>query len=123
MSEYKSNNTNIHYHSKFAKDVINNIEQKLKITSSRKVVWIYEDQTFDGVDQYGPKSIIYNLFNVVYDQDTKVYSCYVYNMEDSTMTSRNNNYYYLIGEYTSDKFVPVKSWRELHVNYKSNLNF
>ena len=121
MSEYKSNDVNFFFQSKFAKDVMNNIKHNLNITSSRSVVWIYEQQTFDGADEYGPKSIVYNLFIVVYDQDTKVYSCYVYNTEDYQMNSRNNNNtnYYLIGEYTSDKFAPVKSWREVHVNYKS----
>ncbi len=123
MSEYKRNNINITYHSKLAEDVLNNIEQNLKITPSRTVEWIYEEQTFDGVDQFGPKSIIYNLFIVVYDHNTKVYSCYVYNTEDYKVRGKKNVYYYLIGEYTSDKFVHVKTWRDLHSNYKSNVNF
>mgnify|MGYP000288576728 CR=1 FL=1 len=83
MSEYSyhCNNTNITYLTKFAKYILNNIDHKLNISSSRCVKWVYEQQTFDGVDQYGPKSIIYNLFIVIYNSDTNIYSCYVYNTE------------------------------------------
>ncbi len=82
MSEYSSNNMNFNYFSKYAKKFVNNyMVQDLNLKISEEIVWIFEELSHDGYDQYGPKSNLYYLYITIHDHDTKMYTYHMYTAE------------------------------------------
>jgi hypothetical protein len=97
-------------YSTYAEKLLEDIVSKLP--SKCEIKWVYENVSCDGYDRYGPEAYLYDLFVIVFNKESNLFTYSYYHTEnwyDGSVVS-----YVLEEEYVSKIYSPVKSYHDFN---------
>ena len=102
--------------SDLGKKVLQNLDRYIPAAANNNIKWVYEEISYDGFDNHGPESELYDLFIIIYESAKKMYVCYNFHAEE-WYTSDTKIEYDNYVSYMSNKFYPIRSVFDMHNKY------
>ena len=95
-------------YSVYAEKLLDSVTKSLPTTCT--IQWVYENVSVDGCDRYGPEAYLYDLFVIVFNKESKLFTYSYYHTENWYDGSEVS--YLLEEECVSKVYTQVRNYLE-----------